>query len=60
MKQHRLDKERTFLAFGKLLHMITTSGMSKQEIRNWIVKNSETDDILVLVDVLDDLLKRSV
>lgn len=57
---HTLNKERTFLAFGKLLHMIATSGMPKQEIRNWIVKNCETDDILVLVDILDDLLRRSV
>lgn len=53
-----INKERIFLSFGKLLHIITTSGMSVREIRNWIVQNCETDDIIKLVDVLDDLMAK--
>lgn len=54
-----LNKQKVFLSFGKLLHLIATSKMSKREIRDWLVKNCETDDIILLVDVLNDLLEET-
>ena len=51
-----INKPKVFLAFSKLLRIIAKSGMSKTEIRNLLVMSCDTDDILVLVDVLDDLM----
>jgi len=47
---------RAFIALGKLLELIHRSGMTKGEIRDALVKNTNSDAILMLVDVLDDLM----
>ena len=52
----KIDKDRVFPAFASLLHIIATSGMPRKEVREWLVKSCKTDDIVVLLDVLDDLL----
>jgi hypothetical protein len=52
-------RSRLFTGFGRMLHWVAISGLSKSEIRNMLVKHCETDDLLVLIDVFDDLLAKS-
>jgi len=54
-----MNKHKVFTSFSKLLHIIATSGMSVKEVRNWIIQNCESDEIIFLVDVLDDLLAKA-
>lgn len=53
-----ITKKKTFSAFGRLLNSIATSGLTKHEIRELLVKYCvDTSDIILLVEVLDDLLE---
>jgi len=50
-------KEKVFRSFGKLLHVIAEASMPLTEVRNYLVKNCEVDDLLLLADVFYDILK---
>ena len=50
---------KPFTAFSKLLHYLVTSGFTKAELRDALVKHCETTDLIVLIDVFDDLLAKS-
>ena len=50
---------KPFVAFSKLLHYLVTSGFTKAELRDALVKHCETTDLIVLIDVFDDLLAKS-
>ena len=56
----RTDKPRIFLALGKLIHVAVNTGMKKRELRDWLVKNTETNDLIALIDVFEDLYTASV
>jgi len=49
-------RAKLFKAFGRLLKAIKESGMSHAEARSAILVFADTDDIVFLLDVFEDLL----
>jgi hypothetical protein len=52
-------KRMAFKSLGKLLHEISTENLSSREFREELLRYSETDDIIMLIEALDDLLAQT-